>query len=79
MNIETIALIATTVLALIGAGIITKLARVVRETREFFEVLSGALDDHQITSMELASIIKEAGDIRDAAISVLDIVSKKAR
>lgn len=77
MDAQTIALIVTTVLALLGAGIITKLARVIREMKEFFGVLSGALEDRMITSTELARIVKEACDVKDAAMAVVAVIQSK--
>ena len=77
MDAQTIALIITTVLALLGAGIITKLACVIKETKELFIVLSDAVADGEITAKELAQIIKEAVDVKEAVWAVAKIIQNK--
>ena len=77
MDAQTIALIVTTVLALLGAGIITKLALLIKETKELFVVLSDAVADGEITAKELAQILKEALDVKDAVGMVFEIIRGK--
>jgi len=57
-------------LLLVAGGYIRKL---IKEVKEFFDVIHLALQDKDITAKELASIIKEASDIKTV---VLEIVKK---
>ncbi len=66
INWNTIALtLIPLALGFIGAWLF-KPAKVVREVREFFDVLDDALMDETITDRELADIVRAGQDIIEA-------------
>ncbi len=63
---EVLALIASTLLALVGGvlGLIfRKISRTFKEAGEFMTTLGTAIDDRRITRDELGQIIKEGRDV----------------
>ena len=63
---EVIALIASTVLVLVGGAlglVFRKIARTFKEAGEFLSTLGEAIEDHRITRDELACIVKEGRDV----------------
>ena len=73
MNWEQIILIVLGILLLIAGGYIRRL---VKEIKEFFEVVHSALADRKISSKELALIIKEAKDIKGVISDIVKAVAK---
>ena len=73
MNWEQIILIVLGILLLIAGGYIRRL---VKEIKEFFEVVHSALEDRKISSKELALIIKEAKDIKGVISDIVKAVAK---
>lgn len=63
---EVLALVASTVLVLLGGAlgiVFRKTSRTFREVGEFMTTIGMAIEDRRITRDELASIIKEGQDI----------------
>lgn len=63
---EVLALVASTMLVLLGGGfglVFRKISRTFREAGEFLTTLGMAIEDCRITREELSSIIKEGRDI----------------
>lgn len=54
-----------------------KLVVLLREVKEFFEVVVMALEDGQVTTMEMAAIIKEAGDVKTATMDIVKAVQRR--
>ena len=73
MNWEQIILIVLGILLLIAGGYIRRL---VKEIKEFFEVVHSTLEDRKISSKELALIIKEAKDIKGVISDIVKAVAK---
>ena len=63
---EVLALVASTLLAVLGSSfglVFIKISRTFREAGEFMTTLGMAIEDRRITRDELANIIKEGRDI----------------
>ena len=63
---EVLALVASTLLAILGSSfrlVFIKISRTFREAGEFMTILGMAIEDRRITRDELANIIKEGRDI----------------
>ncbi len=73
MDWELILLIIVTIALLVAGGYIKRL---VKEIREFIDVTHKALADQKISSKELASIIKEAGDIGEVIKEIIKRVGR---
>ena len=73
MNWEIWVPIILAVLLLVAGGYIRKL---IKETSEFFDVLKDAIEDGNVTPTEMAKIIKEAGDVKDAIVEIVRAVKR---
>ncbi len=62
--------------AVLSGQLWLKLKRIMRETREFFDILTDALEDDNVSSAEMAAIIKEAKDIGSASIELAKLFNK---
>lgn len=62
------------VLALLVLG--GYLKKLIRETKEFFGVLSAALEDDNITDKELVEILREGVDVRRAIADIIQLFFK---
>ena len=68
--------VATAILALIGAGLIKKIHRLLKEVRELLRVVSDAIKDLRVDNSELAGILKELSDVGTAAKDIMKAVAQ---
>lgn len=74
MEWQMIVSLALAVLLLVAGGYIRKL---INETSELFNVIKDAIADGEVTPKELAKIVKEAADVKIAAMEILKLIAKK--
>ena len=74
MDWELIVPIILTILLLIAGGFIKKLSK---EAKELFGAIQNAVEDGEVTPKELTNIIKEARDVKDAALSIAKLIARK--
>jgi len=74
MDATQIALIVVTVLLLVAGGYIRKLAK---EIKDFVTVCHEALEDGKVSPDELANIIKEAKDVKNAVLEITQVIVRK--
>ncbi len=70
----TIAVIVMGLILAFAGGYIKKL---MGEIKELFAVIETALEDKKITKEELSQIVKEAKDVKDAALEIADLIARR--
>ena len=48
-----------------------------KEAKELFGAIQDAVEDGEVTPKELTNIIKEARDVKDAALSIAKLIARK--
>lgn len=76
MDWQVIVWVVLVVLLALAGGYIKKL---VKEMKEFFDVLHDAFADSKISDEELAKIIKEAKDVKEAVLAITKLAAKSRR
>ena len=61
----------------IAVVIIIRLQRGLKEVKELYMVIKGALADGKITKKELDSIFKEAKDVADVVLEMVALINRR--
>jgi len=73
MDWTDIGIIITSVLLLLAGGYIRKLTQ---EIKELIDAIIRALLDNHITKDELATILAEAKDVKNVALSIAKVITR---
>jgi len=71
--VEIVGIVITIALILAGG----KLKKLNKEIKELFETIECALEDDNISKEEMLCIIKEANDIKEAALEITALLFRK--